>query len=174
MQRRGAAFEAIKANLEKVSSRMNFFAKNHWTERSCEVGDMVYLKMQPYRHNALGLHKTLKLHSKFYGPYRIIEKIGQVAYKLLLPVGCQIHPVLHVSQLKRRVGHKVIPSKELPLVNHEGNILTEPIAVLERRVVPRNNEPVVQWRVQWANLPPEAATWEDPDFITRIFQQFNP
>lgn len=90
----------------------------------------MYLKMQPYKHNALRLHRTLKLHSKFYGPSRVLEKIGRATYKLLLPKGCQIHPMFHVNQLKGHVGPKVILSKELPLVDAEGHIFTEPIDVL--------------------------------------------
>lgn len=138
------------------------------------MGEMVYLKFQSYRHNALGLHNSLKLHSRFYGPYRMphrhnaLEKFGKVAYKLSLSDGCLIHPIFfYVSQLKKYVGSRVIPNQELPLVDVEGNILVEPVAVLERRVIPRNNESVVQWLVQWMNLPQEAATWEDvvlPEF----------
>lgn len=68
----------------------------------------------------------------------------------------------------------MIPSKDLPLVAEDGSILSEPIAVLERRMIPRNNAPVVQWKVQWANLPLEAVTWEDAGFISRVFPQFHP
>lgn len=113
---------------------------------------------------------TLKLHSKFYGPFRVVEKIGQVAYKLLLPNGCQIHHVFHVSRLKKHVGPRVVPSTELPFVDLEGDILTGPLAIVERRVVPRNNKPMVQW----VNLPVESTTWEDADFISKVFPNFHP
>jgi hypothetical protein len=46
------------------------------SERVLDVGDMAYLKMQPYKHSSLGIHNNLKLHSKFYGPFRVIQKIG--------------------------------------------------------------------------------------------------
>lgn len=82
--------------------------------------------------------------------------------------------MFHVSQLKKHVGTRVVPSQELPLVDIDGNSLAEPVAVLERRVIPRNNEPVVQWLIQWVNLPPEAATWEDANFIARVFPEFYP
>ena len=86
------------------------------------MGDMVYLKIQPYKHTSLSLHNSLKLHSKFYGPFRILEKVGNTAYKLLLPDHCQLHPVFHVSQLKKHIGPRVVPSKELPFVDDNGNI----------------------------------------------------
>jgi hypothetical protein len=54
-----------------------------------------------------------------------------------------MHPVFHVSQLKKHLGPKVIPQQNLPLVDKEGNVVMEPEALLDRRMVPRNNEPVV-------------------------------
>lgn len=77
-----------------------------------------------------------------------------------------------MSQLKKHIGKKVVPSSELPLI--EGNIKVGPVAVLERRMIPKNNEPMVQWLIHWLNLPPDAATWEDADFIQRVFPSFVP
>lgn len=151
---------------------MKKYADRKRTERILEVGDMVYLKMQPYRLNAFGLRTHIKLQSKYYGPFRIIAKIGRVAYKLLLPDDASIHPVFHVSQLKKHVGPKAIPCADLPLVRPDGMIQTEPAMVLETRQVPRNNLPVVQWLVQWANLPPDEASWEDAAFMKKTFPAF--
>ena len=113
-----------------------------------------------------------KLAFKFFGPYKIIEKIGSLAYKLYLPPESQIHPVFHVSQLKKHVGPKAVPCVDLPLVRTDGLIQTEPVMVLETRQVPRNNLPVVQWLVQWENLPPDEASWEDAAFIKKTFPAF--
>lgn len=90
-------FTKLKANLAQAQARMKKHADKKITERTLEVGDMVYLRMQPYRMSAFRLRRALKLTSKYYGPYRIIEKIGKLAYKLLLPEGINIHPVFHVS-----------------------------------------------------------------------------
>lgn len=117
---------------------------------------------------------TLKLHCRFYDPFKILARKGPAVCKLLLPDACQIHPVFHVSQLKRQIGDKVIPTKDLPLADSEGNIKMAPEVILKRSVVPRDNELVVQWLIKWINLPPEAATWEDASFIYMIFPEFNP
>lgn len=68
----------------------------------------------------------------------------------------------------------MIPTKDLPLADSEGNIKMAPEVILKRSVVPRDNELVVQWLIKWINLPPEAATWEDASFIYMIFPEFNP
>lgn len=54
------------------------------------------------------------------------------------------------------------------------NVKVAPVAVLERRLIPHNNEPVVQWLVQWLNLPENVARWEDADFTRRVFPSFVP
>lgn len=100
--------------------------------------------------------------------------MGSAAYKLLLPDGCQLHDVFHVSQLKRHLGSCVVPSPDLPLVDEHGNIKVAPSAILQRRMIPRNNEPVIQWLIHWVNLPPEQATWEDAEFIRKVFPSFHP
>jgi hypothetical protein len=100
--------------------------------------------------------------------------VGSVAYKVLLPEGCAIHPVFHVSQLKKHVSPKVLPQANLALVDSEGNIKIHPEKLLDRRLIPHNNEPVVQWLIKWINLPKDAAAREDIDFIRKEFPEFNP
>jgi hypothetical protein len=106
-------------------------------------------------------------------PYKVLKKIGEVAYRLLLPPHGQLHPVFHVSQLKKHIGPRVVPSPDLPLVDTEGNIRVAPEAVLARRVVPRNNEPIVQWQIKWVNLLETTASWEDEAFIGKVFPSFH-
>lgn len=104
VQQREDMLARLKENLAKAQTRIKKFADRLRSERQFELGDMVYLKMQPYRQNAFGLRGSLKLRAKFYGPFRVLEKIGKVAYKLQLPEEANIHPVFHVSQLKKHVG----------------------------------------------------------------------
>lgn len=174
LRNRDKALQVIKDNLAKAQARTKHQADKHRTEREFAVGDIVYLKIQPYRHTSLSIHKSVKLHSKFYGPFRVLERIGKAAYKLLLPEGCQLHPVFHVSQLKKHLGSHAVPSPELPLIDAKGNVKVAPEEILERRLIPRNNEPVVQWRIKWVNLPASEASWEDANFIRKVFPSFHP
>lgn len=169
---RNAMWQQLKSNLANAQARMKKYADQKRVERTLSVGDMVYLKMQPYRLNAFGIRSHIKLQSKFYGPFRVMARVGNVAYKLLLPASTSIHPVFHVSQLKKHLGPTAVPCADLPLLSPDGRIRTEPSLVLETRQIPRNNLPVVQWLVQWENLPPDDASWEDADFIKRTFPAF--
>jgi hypothetical protein len=57
---------------------------------------MVYLHIQPYMQNAFGIRGSMKLRSKYYGMYKILERIGKVAYKLLLLDDKDAIPLSHV------------------------------------------------------------------------------
>jgi hypothetical protein len=112
---------------------MKKFADAKRTERFFQIGDMVYLKMQPYHETALGLRNSLKLTSKYYGPFIILATVGRVAYKLHLPKGTKLHDVFHVSQLKKHLGPTVVPNPTLPLVTPDGKIKTYPLCILQCR-----------------------------------------
>jgi hypothetical protein len=162
----------LKANLTQAQARMKKYADKKRTERTLSVGDMVYIKMQPYRLSAFGIRQAIKLTTKYYGPFRVLETVGKLAYRLLLPDDVNIHPVFHVSQLKKHLGNHAVPQANLPLVSAEGKIKLEPSKVLETRSLPRNGVLVTQWHVEWANLAPEDASWEDANLIKKVFPTF--
>jgi len=83
---------------------MKLQADKNRFERSFSTGDWVFLRLQPYIQKTLS-HKTLgKLAPKYYGPFRVIQKIGEVAYKLDLSTEAIVHPFFHVSCLKAKLG----------------------------------------------------------------------
>ena len=87
-------------------------------------------------------------------------KIGSAAYKLKLPPTSNVHPVFHVSLLKKVTGMTDIVPTPLP---PEIPKLQIPEAALDRRVSTRSNRLHRQLLIKWTGLPPELATWEDED-----------
>jgi hypothetical protein len=59
---------------------MKKYAEMRRKERELNEGDMVYLKIEPYRHTSFSLHRSLKLDSNFYGPFRVLKRVGELAY----------------------------------------------------------------------------------------------
>ncbi|XP_070664461.1 uncharacterized protein [Malus domestica] len=138
---------------------MKVQADKHRSERTFEVGDLVYLKLIPYQLQSLATHAHHKLHPKFYGPFEVLEKVGEVAYKLKLPKASKIHPVFHVSCLKKHIGPDVNPVSLLPLVTDDGLQVQEPMAVLQRRMYKKNNAAGVQLLIHWKDKDVEESTW---------------
>ena len=107
------------------------YADRHRVERSFEVGDLVYLRLQPYRHTSLKKKRAEKLKPRFYGPYRVIRKVGEVAYELELPLESKIRNVFHVSSLKKTIGQHIAPSTELPPLDDEGLLILIPERIVQ-------------------------------------------
>jgi len=101
-----------------------------------------------------------KLKPRFYGPYRVIRRIGQVAYELELPQGSKIHNVFHVSCLKKALGQQVTVRDELPPMDDKGHLVLQPETIIDTRERQLQSRTVWEFLVRWKNLPDEDATWE--------------
>jgi hypothetical protein len=157
LKERQVASDLIKQHLHKGSLRMKQQADKSRSERKFEVGDSVFLKLQPYVQTSLAPRANQKLAYKYFGPIKVLHPVGQVAYRVELPPP-SLHLVFHVSQLKKVVSEGTVVSTSLP-----GDLpdLQFPEAVLKRRVVSKGLRSVVQVLVKWSSSPAELATWED-------------
>jgi hypothetical protein len=99
---------------------------------------------------------------KFFDLYAVLEKIGKVAYKLDLPATSSVHPVFHVSQLKKAVGSNIQVTDYLPS--------QVPEKILQLRLIDHGVKSMIQVLVKWSSLPVSLATWEDMEVLRQRFQ----
>ena len=110
-----------------------------------------------------------KLAYKYFGPYTVQERIGNVAYRLELPEGSLIHPVFHISQLKPFIADYTPVYDTLPVTTDLEAAAAKPEAILERRLVKKGNTAIPQVKVTWTGLLSSATTWEDYNVLKKRF-----
>ena len=158
----------LKDNLVLAQNRMKQQADQHRNERSFDVGDWVFLWLQPYKQMSLKqVKKDNKLSPKYYGPHKVLQKIGTMAYKLELPTTSRLHLVFHVSCLKKVIGDKLPVQTILPELDEEGKIILESETVIETRTRQLRNRSISEYLIKWKNLSAEDSTWEDENFIQK-------
>jgi hypothetical protein len=93
--------QVIRENLRIAQTRQKSYADGKRRDMVFQEGDYVYLKVSPIS----GLHRFKvkgKLSPRFTGPFKILERVGEVAYRLELPIQlADVHDVFHISQLKK-------------------------------------------------------------------------
>ena len=89
--------------------------------------------------------KDNKLSPRYYGPYKVLQKISTMEYKLELPASSRVHLVFHVSCLKKVIGD------QLPQLDEEIKIILEPKAVMETRTQQLRNRYISEYLIKWKN-----------------------
>lgn len=120
------------------------------------------------------LRRHIKLAAKYYGPFKILHKVGKVAYHLELPESCRIHPVFHVSLLKKTISSKAIRSSDLPEIDQDGNFMVHPATFLDQRLIYRHGQAIPQILVQWSEFDDTSVSWEDEKFLKKKFPKLDP
>lgn len=162
----------LRNNLKRAQDRMKNQANHKRRDLTFQVGDLVFLKIQPYRQKSLAKRRYEKLSPRFFGPYRIKRAVGPVAYELELPPTARIHPVFHVSMLKP--AHGSFPSdQQHPLpITKDWEIDLQPSSIVAHRWVSEAGQRVLELLISWCNRSVEEATWESYDLLAEQFPAF--
>ncbi|GJZ35721.1 reverse transcriptase domain-containing protein [Tanacetum coccineum] len=154
----------IRDRMQAARDRQKSYADKRRRPLEFEVGDKVMLKVAPWK-GVMRFGKHGKLNPRYIGPFRIIERIGPVAYRLELPQELsRVHNVFHVCNLKKCLSDDtlVIPLEEIQL-DDKLNFVEEPVEIMDREVkqLKRSRIPII--KVRWnARRGPEY-TWERED-----------
>jgi hypothetical protein len=170
---REAILRTLKENLVMAQNCMKQQEDQGHSECQFVEGDQVFLRLQPYRQTSLKAEHFQKLAPKYYGPYTMLKRVGQVAYQLALPSHLKLHPVFHVSFLKKVIGAKCQIQTNLPELAEEGSIWLQPEAVLDQRERHLCQRTIKEVLVQWKDTTPADATWE-PATILHQFPHLKP
>ncbi|GKA39291.1 putative reverse transcriptase domain-containing protein [Tanacetum coccineum] len=152
----------IRQCFQAVRDRQRSYANIRRKPLEFQVGDRVMLKVSP-RKGVIRFGKRGKLNPRYIGPFKILERVGPVAYKLELPEELS---TFYVSNLKKCLSDEslVILIKELRL-DDKLNFVEEPIEIMDREVKQLKQSRIPIVKVRWNSKRGPEFTWEREDQI---------
>ncbi|GJV91974.1 hypothetical protein Tco_1539787 [Tanacetum coccineum] len=137
----------IKSRIQAARDRQKSYANIRRKPMVFQVGDKVMLKVSPWK-GVVRFGKRGKLNPRYVGPFKVIERVGTVAYKLELPQQLsRVHNTFHVSNLKKCLSDEslVIPLEELR-VDDKLHFVEEPVEVMDREIkqLKRSRIPIIK------------------------------
>ncbi|GJY77099.1 hypothetical protein Tco_0482215 [Tanacetum coccineum] len=142
------------------------YSNIRWKPLEFQVGDRVMLRVSP-RKGVICFGKRGKLNPQYIGPFKILARIGPVAYKLeLLEELSNVHSAFHVSNIKKCLSEEnlVIPMKELRL-DDKLNFMEELVEIMDREVKQLRQSRIPIVKVRWNSKKGPEFTWEREDQI---------
>ncbi len=149
--------------LRGAQERQAVYANRRRSDLSFEVGDRVLLSTKHIRWKTSG---TPKLLPRRIGPFKVLEKIGKVAYKLELPHVLKIHDVFHVSVLSKYHTDGRLQPPPPPIEADEDGEVFAVEQVLKHKDVKRGKGTKRYYLIKWLGYPPEYNQWEPQAHLT--------
>ncbi|GJT13246.1 putative reverse transcriptase domain-containing protein [Tanacetum coccineum] len=138
-----------------------------WAERNpmdFQVGDKVMLKVSPWK-GVVSFGRQGKLNLRYVGPFKVLEKVGSIAYKLELPKELsRVHNTFHVSDLKKFYADEPLAVLLDGLhFDEKRQFIEEPVEIMDREVkrLKRSRIPII--KVRWNSRRGPEFTWERED-----------
>ncbi|XP_074276978.1 uncharacterized protein LOC141600631 [Silene latifolia] len=151
----------IREKMRTAQSRQKSYADLKRRPLEFQEGDSVFLKVSPTK-GVVRFGKQRKLSPRYIGPFEIIERVGDVAYRLLLPIELsKIHDVFHISVLKKYISDPSHVITIPPLQVREDLSYEElPIQILDYKEKVLRNKTISLVKVLWSRHEETEATWE--------------
>jgi hypothetical protein len=168
---RDEALDELKFHRLRAQQRIKVQADKHRRDLEFSVGDLVFLKIRPYRQKCLAKRLNEKLAPRYYGPSAVLERIGKVAYKLDFPA-TSLHPRLPYFAVASNFGSKLVKTKHSHTTDFEAGISSETRSFVGVRKRNTFIASVLDVLIKWQGLPDFEATWEKYD-INHNFPAFH-
>ncbi|GJT17005.1 putative reverse transcriptase domain-containing protein [Tanacetum coccineum] len=165
----------IKQRMQAARDRQKSYADLKRKPMEFQVGDKVMLKVSPWK-GVVRFGKRGKLNPRYVGPFKVIERVGEVAYKLELPEELsRVHNTFHVSNLKKCHADEplAVPLDGLNL-DDKLHFVEEPVEIVGREVkrLKRSRIPLV--KVRWNSKRGPEFTWEREDQFKKKYPHLFP
>ncbi|GJR65604.1 putative reverse transcriptase domain-containing protein, partial [Tanacetum coccineum] len=154
----------IKQRMQATRDRQKSYADLKRKPMEFQVGDRVMLKVSPWK-GVVRFGKRGKLNPRYVGPFKVLEKIGTVAYKLELPQELsRVHNTFHVSNLKKCYSDEplAVPLEGLH-VDDKLRFVEEPVEIMDREVKRLKQSCILIVKVRWKSRRGPEFTWERED-----------
>ncbi|GJY51685.1 putative reverse transcriptase domain-containing protein [Tanacetum coccineum] len=154
----------IKQRMQTARDRQKSYADKKRKPMDFQVGDKVMLKVSPWK-GVVRFGKRGKLNPRYVRPFKVLEKVGAVAYKLELPQELsRVHNTFHVSNLKRCYSDDplTVPLDGLH-VDDKLQFVEEPVEIMDREVKQLRHSRVPIVKVRWNSKRGPEFTWERED-----------
>ncbi|KAJ0863857.1 putative nucleotidyltransferase, Ribonuclease H [Helianthus annuus] len=154
----------IRERIKAARDRQKSYADPKRKSVEFEVGDKVLLKVSPWK-GVVRFGKRGKLNPRYIGPFRILRRIGTVAYKLELPEELNgVHDTFHVSNLKKSPTQEnvIIPVDEVH-IDEALRFTEQPVEVTDWKVNKTRRSSVKLVKVRWSSKHGPEYTWERED-----------
>ncbi|XP_073018685.1 uncharacterized protein [Primulina eburnea] len=147
--------------MKTAQSRQKSYAYIRRRPLEFKIGVHVFLKIAPLK-GIMRFGRKGNLSPRFIGPFEILDRIEERAYRLALPPDLdKVHNVFHVSMLRKYISNPshVLRHEPLDLMPNL-NYLEVPIQILDRKVKVLRNKKIDIIKIFWRNQLVEEATWE--------------
>ncbi|GJZ85634.1 putative reverse transcriptase domain-containing protein [Tanacetum coccineum] len=158
----------IKQRIQVARDRQKSYADVRRKPLEFQVGDRVMLKVSPWK----GVVRFGNLNPRYIGPFKVLAKVGTIAYRLELPQQLsRVHSTFHVSNLKKCLSDEplAVPLDEIH-IDDKLRFVEDPVEIMDREVkrLKRNHIPII--KVRWNSKRGPEFTWECEDQFQKKYQ----
>ncbi|GKD33261.1 putative reverse transcriptase domain-containing protein [Tanacetum coccineum] len=152
----------IKQRIQVARNRQKSYADVRRKPLEFQVGDRAMLKVSPWK-GVIRFGKQGKLNPRYIGPFKVLAKVGTIAYRLELPQQ-RVHSMFHVSNLKKCLSDEplAIPLDEIH-IDDKLHFVEEPVEIMDHEVKRLKQSRIPIIKVRWNSRRGPGFSWERED-----------